>query len=148
MLQLQQFKINFKSIFLLMQILYIYFLVYYFKFIFLVFPGVTVCNIPGDCGKCFYVYVSMFYYRKKSFSKESFFDLYKYLYLWKSHVSLSGWYSKFVSKKIFRGSITDFQTGLFRWRWKSFNMRIYKYFLSWFVIIFVTCEIFGVLKLQ
>ena len=90
MLQLQQFKINFKSIFLLMQILYIYFLVYYFKFIFLVFPGVTVCNIPGDCGKCFYVYVSMFYYRKKSFSKESFFDLCKYLYLRKSHVSLSG----------------------------------------------------------
>ena len=57
MLQLQQFKINFKSIFLLMQILYIYFLVYYFKFIFLVFPGVTVYNIPGDRGKCFYVYV-------------------------------------------------------------------------------------------
>ena len=38
-----------------MQILYIYFLVYYFKFIFLVFPGVTVCNTPGDCGKCFII---------------------------------------------------------------------------------------------
>ena len=42
-----------KSIFSLMQILYI------FQYIFLnlVFLVVTICNIPGDCCKCFYVYV-------------------------------------------------------------------------------------------
>ena len=46
-------EINFRCIFCLIQILYIF----YFKFSFLIFPGVKICNIPGNCCKFSYIYV-------------------------------------------------------------------------------------------
>ena len=55
----------FLKLYLLLNSNFIYFLVYYFKFSFLVFPGVTICDIPSDCCKCFTFMCKCFIIEKK-----------------------------------------------------------------------------------